>query len=129
MKNKMGDLNNHLFACLERLNNEELTDEELDREVKRSKSAVKIAEPNQWALKHRLIYERAFGAVPRDKIIIFLDGNKLNFNIDNLKMITRKQNSFLNKQKLRFDNPELTMIGINISAVLEKCLEVKKEAR
>ena len=38
MKNTLQDLNNHLFAQLERLTNEDLTDEQLEHEIKRSKS-------------------------------------------------------------------------------------------
>lgn len=44
MKNKMSDLNNHLFAQLERLSEEELTGEALDREVKRADAIVAVSE-------------------------------------------------------------------------------------
>lgn len=44
MKNTLGDLNNHLFAQLERLNEEELTGEELEKELKRSKGITDLAE-------------------------------------------------------------------------------------
>lgn len=44
MKNTLGDLNNHLFAQLERLNDEELTGEELEKELKRSKGITDLAE-------------------------------------------------------------------------------------
>lgn len=44
MKNKLSDLNNHLFAQLERLAEETMTPEELDAEVKRSASIVAVAE-------------------------------------------------------------------------------------
>ena len=44
MKNTLSDLNNHLFAALERLNDEELTDEQLKREIERSKSIAKVSE-------------------------------------------------------------------------------------
>lgn len=44
MKNTLGDLNNHLFAQLGRLNDEELTGEELEKELKRSKGITDLAE-------------------------------------------------------------------------------------
>ena len=44
MKNSLGDLNNHLFAALERLNDEDLKGEDLTAEVSRSEAIVGIAE-------------------------------------------------------------------------------------
>lgn len=44
MKNKLADLNNHLFAQLERLGEEELTDEQIEREGKRAEAIVSVAE-------------------------------------------------------------------------------------
>ena len=43
-RNTLGDLNNHLFEQLERLNEESLTDEELDKEIKRAASIEKISQ-------------------------------------------------------------------------------------
>ncbi len=43
-KNTLGDLNNHLFAQLEKLNDDDLIGEQLDNEVKRTESMVKISE-------------------------------------------------------------------------------------
>lgn len=42
-KNKIGDLNNHLFEQLERLNDEDLSVEDLNKEIKRSKAMANIA--------------------------------------------------------------------------------------
>ena len=43
MKNTLADLNNHLFEQLERLNDEDLDDEQLDRELKRADGMTRIA--------------------------------------------------------------------------------------
>lgn len=44
MKNTLNDLNNHMFEQLERLNDEELTEKELNKEIKRSKAMGGIAQ-------------------------------------------------------------------------------------
>jgi len=44
MKNKLTDLNDHLFAQLERLTNEELSPEQIEAEVRRTDAVVAIAD-------------------------------------------------------------------------------------
>lgn len=43
MKNKIQDLNDHLFAQLERLNDEDLTQEQLEKEIQRSKAVTAVS--------------------------------------------------------------------------------------
>lgn len=43
MKNKIQDLNDHLFAQLERLNDEDLTPEDLEKEIQRSKAVTAVS--------------------------------------------------------------------------------------
>lgn len=43
MKNKLTDLNNHLFAELERLSDEELTGEQLETEIARAKAITSVS--------------------------------------------------------------------------------------
>ena len=62
MQNKLTDLNNHLFAQLERLGDEELTGEKLNEEFNRAKAmtdiAVQIIANGNLVLKAQLaIYE------------------------------------------------------------------------
>lgn len=42
-KNKLSDLNDHLFMTLERLGDEDLSDEELEKEIERSKAISTVA--------------------------------------------------------------------------------------
>ena len=46
----------------------------------------------KYVLKHRLIWEQHNGPIPKGNIIIFKDKNKYNLNIDNLQMITKREN-------------------------------------
>lgn len=43
MKNTLEDLNNYLFESIERLNDDGMTEEQLDREIKRSEAVQKVA--------------------------------------------------------------------------------------
>ena len=44
MKNTLGDLNNHLFAQLEKLGDEDLNGEQMDAEIRRAEAMAKIGE-------------------------------------------------------------------------------------
>jgi hypothetical protein len=43
MKNKLTDLNNHLFLALERLNDEDIEGEDLNAEIQRSRAIAGVA--------------------------------------------------------------------------------------
>ena len=44
MKNKLADLNSHLFAQLERLGDEDLTTDQIEQEIKRTDAIVDVSE-------------------------------------------------------------------------------------
>lgn len=52
---------------------------------------VKVAEPNKWRLKHRIVWEREHGEIQKGYNIQFRDGNKQNCSIDNLYIISRSE--------------------------------------
>lgn len=43
MKNTLSDLNNYLFESIERLLDDDLSDEDLEKEIKRSETVQKVA--------------------------------------------------------------------------------------
>lgn len=44
----------------------------------------------QWQYKQRYIYEKHYGKIPDDYVVIFADGNKTNYDINNLIAVNRK---------------------------------------
>lgn len=90
---------------------------------------VKIGEPNKWELKQKLIYEQHYGEVEKGYVVIFLDGDKTNFNIDNLHKVSRHQLLLLNQNKLIYENKELTKAGIEVANLIIKARERKKNEK
>lgn len=52
---------------------------------------IKVAEPNKWKLKHRIIWEDAYGPIEKGYNIQFKDGNPQNVTLENLYIISRRQ--------------------------------------
>lgn len=65
MKNTLGDLNNHLFAALERLNDEDLDETKLAKEISRAKAVTGVASQiianGQLVLKAKVAREEHLG--------------------------------------------------------------------
>jgi hypothetical protein len=72
---------------------------------------VKIADPNKWMGKHRIIWENANGPVPKGHVIIFADGNRMNITLGNLLRVSRKELAVMNKNGLIYENAEFTKTG------------------
>lgn len=87
---------------------------------------VKIGDPNIWRFKHLLIWEEENGPIPDGHAVIFGDGNRRNFDLDNLLLVSRKQLLMLNRHNLIRDNVELTKTGIIVADIYSKMAERKK---
>jgi hypothetical protein len=87
---------------------------------------VKVADPNKWKTKHTLIWERVNGPIPKGQVVIFGDGNRLNFDANNLILVTRQQLVRLNQNNLIKDNADLTRTGIIIVDIYGKISEINK---
>ena len=88
---------------------------------------IKVAEPNKFVLKHKWLWEQHFGVIPSGYILTFLDGNPLNCELSNLKLISKSQNLILNRKKLRFKNSELNQSAIEVARVIESCNRRRNE--
>lgn len=86
---------------------------------------IKVAEPNDWQLKHRYIYEQHYGKIPKGYCVIFLDQDKTNFNLDNLELVRIKDKLTAKNKGLLSTDKEVTKTGIMTAKLINKTYEVK----
>ena len=86
---------------------------------------VKVAK-DKWEYKQRLIYEKYHNVkLNSDDYIIFLDQDRTNFDINNLKRISRHESSILSNQQLFSHNPDVTDVGIQVAKLIIKTKALK----
>ncbi len=90
---------------------------------------VKVAEPNKWREKHRMMWEAVNGPVPVGYAVIFADGNKQNVMLENLMLITRAQLVRLNQKNLIGNSADLTRTGILVADIMTKIAERRRESK
>lgn len=76
---------------------------------------------------HRKVWEEHNGTIPEGKMVSFLDGDKDNCDIENLVLVDMSENLELNRTKMRFDNAELTKVGVTVAKVRVAARKKKKE--
>lgn len=79
---------------------------------------VKIKEPNIWRMKHLVEWEKVHGKLPSGKMLLFLDGNKENTDLSNLKMVDRAINIIMNNKGFRTVSAEYTEVGVNVAKLM-----------
>jgi hypothetical protein len=79
-----------------------------------------------WKGKHILVWEAANGPVPEGHAVIFGDGDKRNFSLNNLILVSRAQLVRLNQKNLIQEDAELTRTGVIIADIYNKIGECKK---
>jgi hypothetical protein len=78
----------------------------------------------KYVHKHRLIYELAHGPIPERMAVAFKDGNKLNLELSNLELVTRKELALRNS----IHNYPAEMVGtIRLLSKLNKAIREKQK--
>lgn len=88
---------------------------------------IKVKDPNKWKLKHRYLWEKHNGKIPKGMILIFKDNNKLNVCLDNLILISRAENMEINRRndcKFTGDSKEAI---INLTRLKLETRKVKRK--
>lgn len=78
--------------------------------------------------KHHFIWEQKYGEIPKGYKLIFLDGNKENFDINNFMLVSDAENLGMTRFDLRSTNPEITKAGALVAKIDCKIREMNKNA-
>ena len=81
---------------------------------------VKVAEPDVWRWKHRMIWEEANGPVPEGMCLLFLNGDKTDVRLENLACVQTGTNTYLSNQGLNVGDPEIAKTAIAIRELQRK---------
>lgn len=80
----------------------------------------------KMVIKHIYLWTKAYGPIPPGKCLIFLDGNKRNCDLKNLKLIDRAIHARMNQRHLYTANPELTELGLATAELIRARYKRKK---
>lgn len=86
----------------------------------------KIAEPNVWEYCQRAEWEKYNGPIPKGHSIVFLNGDKTNWDISNLACLSKNEVARMNQDGLFASDADLTKVGIGYTKLKNKIIEVKR---
>lgn len=81
----------------------------------------------RWRHKHKVIWEKENGPIPRGHAVLLADQNRLNCSPDNLILIPQSKLSILNNKGLLHKHAELTRTGIVIADIYQKISQRKRK--
>ena len=88
---------------------------------------VKVGEPDVWKHKHRVVWEKVNGPIPKGHKIVFLDGDKNNISIDNLKIVSSGALAIVNRHIGLSDDEQLNETIYNTADLQAKLSNVEEE--
>ena len=77
-------------------------------------------ETGKFVKKHRYLYEKHYGKIPKGYSVCFLDTDKTNFDINNLVLINDRDKLVMKNNHLFTTDKELTKTGILLAQVINK---------
>lgn len=87
---------------------------------------VKIADPNKWKLKHKVVWETLYGKVPRGHMLVFMDNDKTNVDVDNLRLVKQSVNLVMNRTGMCNYTGEAKAAAVTLAELNVATSSVKK---
>jgi hypothetical protein len=82
-----------------------------------------------WKAKQRIIWEKAYGKIPRGSVVLFADGNKQNFALENLLLVSRGELAVMNRNGLIFSHGDLTKAGKTIADIKLRIADLRRGSK
>lgn len=79
--------------------------------------------PKNYELKHKIVYEKEYGKIPDGSRIIFLDGNRENFEISNLCLLSRSELSVITGNGWFNKNEEISLEKVTYAKLRSLLIE------
>lgn len=90
---------------------------------------IKVAQPDKWRRKSRVMYEKYHNCkLKDDEYIVFLNHNNNDFSKQNLIKSTQKEIAYLHNYKTFSTDPELTKLGLLSAKLIIKTKQLKENA-
>ena len=87
---------------------------------------VKIAEPKKWEFKHKMVWRNFNGPIPKGCAIIFRDGDRLNCDISNLKVVTKGELAVMNKNRMLTSDAETNDAAHTLAKLMIRMQRLKE---
>lgn len=84
---------------------------------------------DNFVAKHRLIWEQTYGPIPPDCVVIFKDGNRRNFDLSNLALVTKAERLEMTRRGLFSTEADITQAGIMVARVRTTVYKKKRAAK
>ena len=86
---------------------------------------VKTAEPRTFELKHRVVWEKAYGEIPSGHALVFKNMNKQDCRIENLMLVSRAELVRLNQSYRKLATPETNETCVLMAKIKDKTHKLK----
>lgn len=95
--------------------------------VKVKDKGPRFGRNGMWQQYHHLVWIDANGPIPKGHVVMFLDRDRNNFDLDNLKLISRKELSIINKYEEYKNDKDINLSLINLIRLTNKYKELMEE--
>ena len=79
---------------------------------------IKVA-PDKWTYKQRYIYEKHYGPLPPHSMVIFLDGDRSNFDPQNLRAVSTPVYNTAKNKHLLSNNQDISSAALDLAELYQ----------